>query len=310
MIGNTPHVLVRSSDSATARVFVKLEGHNPTGSIKDRACVYLIRDVRKRGALKPGITLLDASSGNMACAIAFYGKLLGYPTMVVANSKLTTEKRNFIEYFGATLLQVGDFTIEGNRYCRELVEREGAGKYCFLDQLHNWANPQAHYETTGPEILKDFPDVALVVGSLGSGGALLGTAQYLKEKRPEVKIVAVQSLPGTKLPGTGSFDDGDYVTPFIRKGRNEGIFDHTIKINEQDAVRRTICLRDQGIFGGLQTGGVLHAALTAIEEFGVSGDVVILSGDVGWKNMDKLLNVSNNHRLPTGPLESLNLITS
>jgi cysteine synthase len=298
MIGNTPNVLVRSPESVEACIFVKLEGHNPTGSIKDRACVYLIRDVQKRGELRDGVTLLDASSGNMACAIAFYGRLLGYPTMVVANSKLTMEKRNFIEYFGATLLQVGDFTIEGNRHCRELIEREGPGKYCFLDQLHNWANPQAHYETTGPEILRDFPDVALVVGSLGSGGALLGTAQYLKEKRPQVKIVAVQSLPGTKLPGTGSFDDGDYVTPFIEKGRS-GIFDHTIKISEQDAVRRTIHLRDQGVFGGLQTGGVLHAALTAVKEFGVSGNVVILSGDVGWKNMEKLLQVSNNHHRPS-----------
>jgi cysteine synthase len=228
----------------------------------------------------------------MACSIAYFGKIMGYDATVVANSKLTSDKRNFIQYFGANLLQVGDFTIEGNRYCQELVQREEPNNYCFLDQLHNWDNPRAHYETTGPEILNDFSEVSLVVGSLGSGGTLLGTAQYVKEKKPGAKVVAVQSTSGTKLPGTGSFDDGDYVTPFIKKGFDEGIFDSTIKINEHDAVRRAIQLREQGIFGGLQTGGVVHAALTAIEQFDVSGDVVVISGDTGWKNMEKLLSVS------------------
>jgi cysteine synthase len=289
MMGNTPHVVVRSPDAPSARIHVKLEGYNPTGSIKDRACLYMIRGKIAEGALRPGMTLLDASSGNMACAIAFYGGLLGYPSLVVANSKLTPDKRNFIEYFGAELLLVGDFTIDGNRYCRSRVEREEPGRFCFLDQLHNPANPQAHYETTGPEILADFPEVAMVVGSLGSGGAMAGTARFLKEKRPQTKVVVVQAASGTKIPGTGSFDDGDYITPFIQQSMDDRTFDHVVKITEQDAVRRTIELKEQGIFCGLQTGGVLHAALTAVEQFGIEGDVVILSGDTGWKNMERLL---------------------
>lgn len=289
MMGNTPHVWVRSPEAPSARIYVKLEGYNPTGSIKDRACLYMIRGKIQEGALRPGMTLLDASSGNMACAIAFYGRLMGYDALVVANSKLTADKRKFIEYYGAELMLVGDFTIDGNRYCRDRVEREAPGRFCFLDQLHNWANPQAHYETTGPEILAEFPEVAMVVGSLGSGGAMAGTARFLKEKRPATKVVAVQAAAGTKIPGTGSFDDGDYVTPFIQGARDERLFDHTLKIKEQDAVSRTLQLKEQGIFCGLQTGGVLHAALSAIEQFGVEGDVVILSGDTGWKNMDKLL---------------------
>lgn len=286
LVGNTPHVRLRCPEVPGARVYVKLEEYNPTGSIKDRACVSMIRGMSGEGLLQPGMTLLDASSGNMACAIAFYGKIMGYATMVVVNSKLTKDKEDFIRYFGASIRHVGDMTIQGNQFCRELVKQED--HYCFLDQLHNWANPLAHYETTGPEILTAFPDVAMVVGSLGSGGALAGTGKFLKENLPSVKIIAVQAASGTKIPGIGGFDDGDYITPFIQQAIDEQIFDLIVKVNEQQAVKETIRLKEQGMFCGLQTGGVLHAALTAIHQLGVAGEVVVLSGDSGWKNMEKL----------------------
>lgn len=289
MVGRTPHVRVRSSRVPAARLHVKLEGWNPTGSVKDRAGLRMIREALDSGRLQPGMTLLDASSGNMACALAYFGRILGHPTTLVVSSKLTEDKRNFLRFYGAELHQVGSFTIEGNHFCRELVEREEAGRYCFFDQLHNWANPRAHYEGTGPEILAAFPDVEVVVGSLGSGGTLYGTALYLKERRPQVRVVAVQSAPGTKIPGTGSFDDGDYVTPFIRKGFEDGLFDRVVKVSEEEAVRATLELRDQGVFGGIQTGGVFHAAETVAAELGSTGDVVFISGDSGWKNIDKLL---------------------
>lgn len=290
MVGNTPHVRVRTPDVTGACVYLKLEGCNPTGSVKDRAGLRMIQKCLDDGSLRPGMTLLDASSGNMACAIAYYGRLMGYPAELVVSSKLTAEKQNFLLYYDAKLHKIGDFTIQGNQYCRQLIEQR-SNPYCFLDQLHNWENPRASYETLGPEILSDFPDVAMVVGSLGSGGSLLGTAQRVKEHRPAVRVVAVQAAPGTRLPGTGSFDEGDYVTPFIRKGKDEGFFDHVIKIHEQDAVRRALEMREQGFFCGLQTGGVLHAALTAIADLGVRGDVVAISGDSGWKNMDKLMHL-------------------
>jgi [CysO sulfur-carrier protein]-thiocarboxylate-dependent cysteine synthase len=202
LVGNTPHVRVPLGQEDGVRLWIKLEGNNPTGSIKDRACVWLLQDALDSGRLTPGKILLDASSGNMACAIAYYGKLLGYSATVVANSKLTQEKKEFIDLFGASLHLVGDFTIQGNRFCAELAEKEPE-RYCFLDQLHNWSNPRAHIETTGPEITADFPEVALVVGSLGSGGSLLGVAQHLKSMARGVQVAAVQSATGTKLPGTG-----------------------------------------------------------------------------------------------------------
>jgi cysteine synthase len=289
MVGNTPHVQVRARHADGARIHIKLEGCNPTGSLKDRPCLYMIRGAIRSGALGPGMTMLDSSSGNMACSIAYYGKVMGYPTTVVVNSKLTADKRNFLLYYGARLIQKGDFTIEGNLHCREILKEEGAEKYCFLDQLHNWDNPRAHTETTAPEILADFPDAEVVIGSLGTGGTLYGVGRHIKEKRPDIKIVTVQSAAGTKIPGTGSFDDGDYVTPFIQKGLDEKLFDHTVKIHERDALKRSAELRDQGVFCGLQTGGVLGAAVAAINDLKVKGDVVILSGDSGWKNMEKLL---------------------
>jgi cysteine synthase len=223
----------------------------------------------------------------MGCAIAYFGRLAGYPAKIYSSSKLTDDKRGFMLYFGAAVEQVGDFTIEGNQVCRQIAAGE-PDRYCFLDQLHSWANPRAHYETTGPEILAEFPDVAMLVGSLGSGGSLFGTAQFLKEKRPGTIVVAVQAAPGTRLPGTGAFDDGDYVTPFIQRGYDEKIFDHRIKIDEKSAVARTRELRDQGIFTGLQTGGVCHAAVACAHDLGIQGEVVALSGDSGWKNMAKL----------------------
>jgi [CysO sulfur-carrier protein]-thiocarboxylate-dependent cysteine synthase len=289
MVGNTPAVRIAGGDAGNCSIWVKLEGFNPTNSVKDRACLSIIRDARETGRLKPGMTLLDASSGNMACALAFYGRIFHHPVHVVCSSKLTADKANFIRYFGADMELVGDFTIEGNRYCAEVLRARDPGRYCFLDQLHNWANPRASYNTLGPEILADFPQAAAVVGSLGSGGSLLGTAMYVKERRPDITVLAVESAVGTKIPGTGSFEDGDYVTPFIRKGREERLFDRSFKVSLDEARRSTDILANQGVFVGLQTGGVVCAALSLAQSGTISGDIVAISGDSGWKNMEKLL---------------------
>jgi cysteine synthase len=290
LVGSTPHLRVRCGEPASASLYIKLEGYNPTGSIKDRAGLRLVQDSLDSSRLRPGMTLLDASSGNMGCAIAYFGRLAGYPAKIYSSSKLTDDKRGFMLYFGAEVEKVGDFTIEGNQVCRELAAAQ-PDRYCFLDQLHSWANPRAHYDTTGPEILAEFPDIAMLVGSLGSGGSLFGTAQFLKEKRPGITVVAVQASPGTRLPGTGAFDDGDYVTPFIDRGYKEKIFDHQIKIDEASAVAMTRELRDRGVFAGLQTGGVCHAAVASAHDLGIQGEIVVLSGDSGWKNMARLASI-------------------
>jgi [CysO sulfur-carrier protein]-thiocarboxylate-dependent cysteine synthase len=289
LVGNTPLLRFRHPDlPSSARLWIKLEGYNPTGSVKDRACIFLLRDALGRAALQPGMTVLDASSGNMACSIAYFGRILGYKVKVVCGSKLTQDKANFIRLFGAELIRHGHVTVEGNKYCREQILSSAPGRYCFLDQLHNWVNPQAAYETMGPEILKDFPEVAAIVGSLGSGGTMYGTARYLRDRNARALVITTEASRGTKIPGTGGFDDGDYVTPFIEKGLVEGLFATRQKISYADAVNRTRQLAEQGFFTGLQTGGVTHAAIEAAKAHDICGDIVVISGDTGWKNMDAL----------------------
>lgn len=286
MVGNTPSV--RLADAlGTDRIHMKLEGANPTGSVKDRACVAMLNDVVARGAFEPGMRLLDASSGNMACAIAFFGRLLDMPVTIVSSSKLTAEKHGFLRYMGADVELVGNFTIDGNRHCHALVERN-PDRYCFLDQLHNWKNPEAHYATTGPELLREFPSLGAVVGSLGSGGTMAGVAKFLREHSPATRVITVEAASGTKIPGTGSFLDGDYVTPFMRGAFDEGLFNDQVAVTEADAYRWTQWLTGRGVFGGVQTGGLL----AALEQRGVTdidGPIVAISGDSGWKNLEKLI---------------------
>lgn len=287
LVGNTPLLKLSPIGLCDASIYVKMEGYNPTGSVKDRACIKLIRNVLERGDLKPGMTLLDASSGNLGCALAFYARLMRFETLIVCSSKLTQAKLEFMRYYGARVLQIGDFTIEGNRYCRQLTEGE-PHRFCFLDQLHSWSNPQCHYETTGPEIIDALPNVAMIVASLGSGGTVMGIGKFLKEYYPHVLIGAVQAEIGSRIPGTASLDEGDYVTPFIERAYAESVIDLTFKVSESEAFSGAMELRDQGVFAGLQTGGVFFAARQFIRQRNLKGNVVILSGDSGWKNLDKL----------------------
>jgi len=288
LVGRTPCVLYDPGEASAARIWVKLEGFNPTGSVKDRACVNIIRCAVENGVLKPGMELLDASSGNMACALAYFGAIMGNRVTVVCSTKLTEDKKDFIRFFGASLEIVGDFTIESNHHCRDVIRAREPDRFCFLDQLHNWDNPKAHYQTTGPEILADFPKVAAVVGSLGSGGTMNGTANFIKEKSPTTVIITVEAAPGTKLPGTGSFCEGDYITPFITEIDEKHLVDHRYQVSLGQARARTRDLSRQGFFVGFQTGGVVNSAVRAARERRISGDIVCISGDSGWKNMEKL----------------------
>jgi cysteine synthase len=288
MVGRTPCVRYQTSELKHARIFVKLEGQNPTGSVKDRAGLYNILGAKQDGSLAPRQTILDASSGNMACSLVYFGAILGYPVEVVCSSKLTSDKAAFIKYFGGKLQQVGDFTIDGARHCRDVLVTREPGKYAFLDQLHNWNNPEAHFKTTGPEIAEEFPAIAMAVGSLGSGGTLNGVARFLKKFNPAIKIVSVESAHGTKIPGVGTFVDGDYVTPFIQQLDSEKLIDQRTAITLDAAMRRIRDMREQGFFCGPQTAAVVEAAVNSAISNNIAGDIVVISGDAGWKNMDKL----------------------
>lgn len=291
-LGNTPTVRIQNDFNKKCEFFMKLEGENPTGSIKDRTALGIIKNEISEGRLYKGKTIIDASSGSYGCAISYFGRILGYPVKVVSGSKLTDDKKNFINYFGAELVLKGDFTIQGNQYCRELYENE-LDKYCFLDQLHNWKNPEIHFNTTGPEILNTIPDISAVVFSLGSGGTLNGVTKYIKSIKPDVKFIGVTAASGTKIPGTGAFVDGDYVTPFIQEMYDLKNIDYTAEIDINTALNGVKYLVNQGFYVGIQTGAVFEGMLKGVAELGVSGKVLMISGDAGWKNMDKLINIEN-----------------
>ena len=299
-VGNTPVLEIPAFRHADVRLLVKLEGQNPTGSVKDRACVSMLRAMIRDPEWHESKVLLDASSGNMGCSIAYFGHAIGVSVRIVSSGKLTVEKRNFIEYFGATVETTGEFTIDGNRYCHEIA-RANPGKWHFLDQLHNPANPAAHTATTGPEILAQAPEVAAVIGSIGSGGTLLGVGRYLKQVNDQIKVIAVEAAPGTRLPGTAALLDGDYRTPFIDEGFSQSIFDLTVRVAEAEAIDAARLMSATGLFGGLQTWAVIAAASHAVQSLDLRGDVVVISGDTGWKNIDVLKKVhSRNGSNATG----------
>ncbi len=288
LVGNTPLLKVPSPGNSAARLLLKLEGYNPTGSVKDRACVAMLRALRLDPSWDESKILIDASSGNMGCSIAYFGKAMGANVRIFGSSKLTAEKREFMEYFGAAVEIAGDFTIEGNKHCRELTESDPE-KWYFLDQLHNAENPAAHFNSTGPEILSEVPGVTAVVGSIGSGGTLLGTARYLKQQDEKIKVFAVEAASGTRLPGTAALVDGDYRTPFIEAGFAGNLFDLSVQVSEAEAIDMARSCAAAGVFGGLQTYAVIAAAWRLMESRDLCGDVVAISGDTGWKNMDSLM---------------------
>lgn len=288
-IGNTPLVQINMTDFTKDKCFVKLEGQNPTGSIKDRTALGIIKKEINEGRLVKGKTILDASSGSYACSLSYFGKMLGYRVKVVTGSKLTVEKKRFIEYFGAELISFGDFTIEGNIFCKQKILKKNRTKYCFLDQLHNWTNPEIHYETTGPEILKAIPDVNAIVFSLGSGGTLGGISKYIKKHKPDTKLIGVTAASKTKIPGTGAFSDGDYKTPFIQELFESNRLDLVPEIQMKDALKGVEYLKNQGFYVGIQTGAVYHGMKSALDNGLISGKIVMISGDSGWKNADSLI---------------------
>jgi cysteine synthase len=288
LVGNTPLVVFEQSWFPETRIHVKLESWNPTGSVKDRAALANIRAALASGDLREGKAILDASSGNMACALAYFGSCMGFPVEVVCSNKLTADKKDFIDYFGAKVHVFGEITREGNLFCADLARNEPE-KYCFLDQLHNPNNPLASFETLGPEISDAIPDVKAVFGSIGSGGSMCGVSRHFRVSLGSegVRLVGVESASGTKVPGTGAFVDGDYITPFIVE--LESYLDETQRVSMPDVRARTSDLARQGIFTGFQGGAVLQGLKQSLEGRPLAGDVVMIIGDSGWKNLSKIL---------------------
>jgi cysteine synthase B len=277
-IGGTPMVELRRLATPSVRLFAKIEGANPTGSLKDRIARAMILEARASGALEPGQTILEPSSGNTGISLAMVGALLGHPVRIVMPDNTTPERTQLLELYRAEIISSPG--AEGSNGAIRMAQAlADADPTLFMPyQYGNPANPAAHEQTTGPEILEAVPQVDLFVAGLGTGGTLTGVGRYLKRMRPGVRIIAAEPLPGEQVQGLRSLDEG-FVPPVL----DASVLDDRFLVTNRDALvglRRL--LRDEGIFAGLSSGAAIHVALRAASEMR-TGTVVVLLADGGWK---------------------------
>jgi len=278
-IGHTPMVeLPHLAPSPRIRLYAKLESANPTGSVKDRIALTMLEDGRASGALAPGQTVLEPSSGNTGISLAMIGRLMGHPVRIVMPDNTTVEREQLLRLYGAEI--VASPGAEGsNGAIRMAQELSADDPSLFMPfQYGNEANPRAHEEGTGPEVLSAVPDVNLFVAGLGTGGTLTGVGRFLKRERPGVRVVAAEPLPGEQVQGLRNVDEG-FVPPVL----DASVLDDRYLVGNRDAVlgvRRL--MRDERIFAGLSSGAALHVALRAAAEM-EEGSIVVLLADGGWK---------------------------
>jgi [CysO sulfur-carrier protein]-thiocarboxylate-dependent cysteine synthase len=282
-IGNTPLVALKSfSPHPGVEIYAKLEGQNPTGSIKDRVALRMIQEAEAKGILKPGSILLEPTSGNTGISLAMISRIKGYQFVAVMPDNVTSERRKMLELYGATII-FSDGARGSNgavRLAKELVN--GDARYVMLYQYGNQANPDAHYYGTALEIIQDLPDLSVFVDGLGTGGTLTGNARRLKEYNPSIRVVAAEPMQGDGVQGLRSLEDG-FVPPVL----DQSVLDGKILVTGIDAIRRTRQLKDQeGIFAGPSCGASLHAALRVAESI-EQGKIVTILADGGWKYLSE-----------------------
>lgn len=282
-IGHTPLVeLQRFAPRPGVRLFAKLEGHNPSGSVKDRIARYMIEDAEARGLLTPDKILLEPTSGNTGIALAMIARVKGYRFVAVMPDNVTSERRKMLALYGAeVVLSDGSQGSNGAvALARQMAERDA--RYLLLYQYGNEANPRAHYETTAAEILEDLPEVDVFVAGLGTGGTLTGCARRLKEHNPAIRVVAAEPLQGEGVQGLRSLEDG-FIPPVL----DLSLLDAKILVRAADAIRALRELKDrEGIFAGPSCGAALYAALRVAREM-ERGTLVVLLADGGWKYLSE-----------------------
>src|SRR6476619_497180 len=277
-IGNTPLVeLPRLSPKPDVRIYAKLEGRNPTGSVKDRVAKSMIEAAEAEGAIEPGKTILEPTSGNTGISLAMICAVKGYPLKVVMPDNVTEERTQILKMYGAEIVY-SEGAKGSNGAVEVALEMAEDDQYFMPYQYGNEANPRAHYDGTAPEILEELDQVAAFVGGLGTGGTLMGNGRRLKEADPETLIVAAEPMQGELVDGLRSLDDG-FIPPII----DLSILDRKIMVSNRDAIVWTKRLLDEeGIFAGVSAGAIAAIAARIAGELD-SGNVVFLIPDDGWK---------------------------
>ena len=279
-VGNTPLVELPtlSPKHPCVRIFAKLEGRNPTGSVKDRVAKAMIEAAEAEGAIEPGQTVLEPTSGNTGISLAMICRLKGYPLRVVMPDNVTEERTQLLRMYGAEI--VYSEGAKGSNGAVELaLEMADADASVYMPyQYGNPANPGAHYNGTAVEILDELENVAAFVGGLGTGGTLMGVGRRLKENDPETKVVAAEPMQGELVQGLRSLDDG-FIPPII----DLALLDRKIMVSNRDAIVWTQrLLREEGLFAGVSSGAVASVSVRIAGEI-EEGNVVFLLPDDGWK---------------------------
>jgi cysteine synthase B len=279
LVGSTPLVeLPRLSPKPAVRLYAKLEGQNPTGSIKDRVAKAMIDAAEASGELEPGRRLLEPTSGNTGISLALVAKLRGYPLTCVMPASVTEERRRLLRLYGAEIVESP--AEEGSngavRLALRLAEQDPA--YFMPFQYANEANPRAHYEGTGAEVAAELDRVDVLVAGLGTGGTLMGAGDRLREAFPGLVVAAAEPLPGDEVMGLRSLADG-YVPPILDVSK----LDRKLLVsNEESVAGLRLLLEREGVFGGVSSGAVIHAARRVADELD-EGVVVCVLADGGWK---------------------------
>jgi [CysO sulfur-carrier protein]-thiocarboxylate-dependent cysteine synthase len=282
-LGDTPLVgLPRLSPSENVRIWAKLEDRNPTGSIKDRAALYMVAAAEADGKLRPGDTILEPTSGNTGISLAMAAKLKGYRLICVMPENTSVERRQLLQMYGAEI--ISSPAAGGSNQAVAMAKELAADHpdWVMLYQYGNPANARAHYETTGPEILKDLPTITHFVAGLGTTGTLMGTGRYLRENVPDIQIIAAEPRYGELVYGLRNIDEG-----FVPELYDASVLTTRFSVGPRDALLRTRQLIEvEGIFAGISSGAILHAALATAHKAAKAGeraDIVFIVADGGWK---------------------------
>ena len=282
-IGNTPVVDVSTlSPNPAVRILAKLEGQNPGGSVKDRVARSMIEAAEADGTLRPDTIILEPSSGNTGIALALIARLRGYPVKVVLPTNVSSERRDLLEIYGAEIIDSPG--AEGSNGAVRRAERLAAEhpEWAYLCQYANEANPRAHYDTTGPEILADCPDITHFVAGLGTAGTLMGCGRFLKERKPDVRVYAVEPPAGEKVEGLRSLDDG-YIPPVYENWGGNELLDGKRIVRTREALEYTRRLATEtAVFAGISSGAALAGACRVAERID-AGVIVFVAADGGWK---------------------------
>ena len=282
-IGHTPVIeLQRLSPKPTVHLFAKLEGQNPTGSVKDRIARYMIERAEAAGELTPERVILEPTSGNTGIGLAMIARLKGYRFVAVMPDNVTAERQKMLNLYGAEI--VFSEGAKGSNGAVALAREMAAqdARYYMPYQYGNEANPRAHYETTAVEIIEDVPDIDVFVAGLGTGGTLTGCARRLKEYNQAIRAIAAEPLQGEGVQGLRSLEDG-FIPPVL----DLSLLDGKILVRTADAVRALRQLKDrEGIFAGPSCGAALFAALRVAREL-EQGNILVLLADGGWKYLSE-----------------------